>query len=704
MYRVVVALFVSGFVSIFCGLFTSGIADPASAQDALTVFPEPAVCPAPANDGDLRAEERAGWSDCEKWVWSCVIKGEEANLFSKECTTPRLSAHVLGRQKWQLVPFVDPAKYQKANALTSKFLETILTIPLYRDAITAKGVRIFGGYFGDPVNLENMAIQTNLVLDGAMMQRGLRLTNFRTEKNLSLDGSNIRGSLSLLRARIDGSIYMEYGAYDTVDLRDARIGASFEGTGSVYNGELRFDRTHIAGKLVLIKARLTMLRGALSQIGGSLDMRVADVRVGIDLSGAVIAGDLRMPEMTFGRRPKPGSAFCDWNPDAETDNLLNRLSKRLPNRELADAAIGEVAGGRPFIGGKATPNVCESAETAGALDGLNTALLRNMKVDGTLCLVDVSGEIAGNSPDGKPLNITTVLLDGTTAKSTILRWKQSPSMTVWHAVDFKTGHMIVNLDEKPRQSYFDQMDAGILTFMTRSAADQIVSKFSGPDSDEELFKSKCDVTPTAANTQEMHSRATQDHIIEFFARNTSRSVQPFANFVSRLEATGLDTTHLKIGLSELKNRNACSTSQLTAAWKSDGWKQVRAQATGLPAKEVYKFMLDSICSGGYSALKYTVSYWHQPLNLIFWFFGIGLFFFALLFFDKPDPDKPDAIDHPGLLYAFDNLIPLKAYRSDHAGAARLPKRKSLRFYLKVHRFFGAMLAVLAFFFIYKAST
>ena len=56
-----------------------------------------------------------------------------------------------------------------------------------------------------------------------------------------------------------------------------------------------------------------------------------------------------------------------------------------------------------------------------------------------------------------------------------------------------------------------------------------------------------------------------------------------------------------------------------------------------------------------------------------------------------------------MLYVFDNLIPLKAYRSDHAVAARLPKRKSLRIYLKLHRFLGAMLAVLAFFFIYKAS-
>ena len=700
MVRVVVSL----VLLVFFGAFAPGITAPASGQDALTIFPEPTACPEAANDGDLRPEERAGWTRCEKWVWSCIAKGEEANLFAKECTTPRTSTHVLSRQKWQLAAFDGPSKYQASNALTSKFLETILSVPQYRDAITSKGLRIFGGYFGEPVNLENMAIRINLVLDGAMMQRGLRLTNFRTEKNLSLDGSNIRGSLYLMRARVEGSVYMEYGAYDTVDLRDARIGASFEGTGSVYNGELRFDRARIDGKLVLIKARLTMLRGSLSQIGGSLDMRVADVRVGIDLSGAAITGDVRMPEMTFGRRPNPGSAFCDWNPDAETDNLLNRLSRKLPTRELADAAVLEAAGGRPSVGGNPTPNVCESADKAGALEGLNTALLRNMKIDGTLCLVDVSGEIAGSGKDGAPLNITTVLLDGTTAKSTILRWKESPSLTIWHAVDFKTGHMIVNFDEKPRQSYFDQIDAGIITFMTRSAADQIVSKYSGPESDEELFKSKCDVTPIAANTQEMHNRATQDHIIEFFARNTSRSVQPFANFVSRLEATGLDTTHLKIGLSELKNRNACSTSQLTTAWKNDGWKQVRAQASGLPAKEVYKFVLDSICSGGYTALKYTVSYGHQPLNLIFWFFGAGLLFFALLFLDKPDPENPDTIDHPGLLYAFDNLIPLKAYRSDHAGAARLPKRKSLRVYLKVHRFIGVALAVLAFFFIYKAST
>ncbi len=704
MFRVPSLSVIMAAFSLACGLY----GQPAVA-DTPPSMTEPKACDVQPDDPTIRASEKTTWTDCEKWAWACVRQGLEANLFTKQCTVPRTSAHTLGRQQWQLAPFLDPKRFAATNALSARFVETILTVADYRNAIPAIGVRLFGGYFAEPVNLENLVVTTNLVLDGAMILRGLRLTNFRTDKNLSLDGSNIRGSLYLMRARVDGSIYMEFGAYDTVDLRDARIGASLEGTGSVFNSDLRFDRARIEGKLVLIKARLTMVRGALSHIGGSLDMRVADIRLGLDLSGATIAGDVRMPEVTFGRHPTAASAYCDWNPDADTDNLLNRISKSTASsstesRQVIAEALREVVETRPTIGGNKAYNSCEAASDVGALAELSAALLRNMRIDGTLCLVDMTGEIAGAKDPSTPFGIETISLDGTTAKSTIIRWKKSNSRTLWHAVDFKTNHMLVNLENRPRVSYFDNLEVGALTFISRDATEQIVSKATGPDRDEELLKTKCDVTPVATNTEPLDNHEAQDHIIDFFATNTSRSMQPFAQFVSRLQATGLDTTRLKIGLSELQYRNSCSTSELTTAWRTKDWSSFLTQAGASRAQEFYRLTLDSICSVGYSGFKYSVAYGHRPLNLVLWALGIVALLYLTLWFDRPDPMTNGTRKHPGLVYVIDNLIPLKPYRIDRDKAEQKPQSGWLKVHLAAHRGLGVLLAVLAFFFIYKAST
>ena len=691
-------------------VFALVLSTSAHSQDVKPLFPDPETCAAPLNDGDLGSDERGSWSDCEKWVWSCIVKGDEANLFAKRpdastpdgCRKARSKEASELRTRLRLAAFKDPGRFETANAISDKFLLTILTNPAYMSRIPPSGIRIFGAYFKDPINLENLTTSVNIVLDASIMKRGLRLTNFRTEKNLSLDYSNVRGSIFLMRSRIEGSLFMEKGVFDSVDLNDARIGASLEATGSVFNDELRIHRAFVQGKVILQKARLTALSGWDARIGSSLEMRLADIRLGVDLTGSTIDGDVRMQDVTFGRHASNDSVRCDWDPASASNHVLNELKSSLTGNDF-EAAIKETVNERPSRADGVQPNSCEAAVKNASLGDKANALLRDMKIKGALCLVDVTGEIAIANDGQSHKHIGKISLDGTEANSTILSWKPSQSQTLWYMVNFKTNYLLVNLQSQPPVHYTDNINVGAITLLKSADTTADEARRIDGRNEEYLVKEKCDVTPGPNTTHAADDLETQDRIVAFFKSDQAAGAQPFANIVERIEQTGINTTHLKIALSEHKHRNACASSQLTAAWKSNGWKQVRAQATGLPAREVYKFMLDSICSGGYSALKYTVSYGHQPLNLIFWFFGIGLFFFALLFFDKPDPEKPEEIDHPGLLYVFDNLIPLKAYRSDHAVAARLPKRKSLRIYLKLHRFLGAMLAVLAFFFIYKAS-
>ena len=237
---------------------------------------QPEVCVAPADQGQMLDAEKAAWNACEKWVWSCLRQGLEANLFLKQkCVVPRPPPLADPRKQLRHLQFVDPGRFRDSNGITDKFLVTILTNPDYVKQLPPVGVRIYGAYFADPVNLENVTTPLNVVLDGSMARAGLRLTNFETKKNLSLDGSNIHGPLRLMRAHIDGSIFMERSVVDMVDLSDARVGASFEALGALSNEDLRLDRASIAGKVVLSKARLTRFSAWNAFIGGSVLLRLA---------------------------------------------------------------------------------------------------------------------------------------------------------------------------------------------------------------------------------------------------------------------------------------------------------------------------------------------------------------------------------------------------------------------------------------------
>lgn len=690
---------------LFAMAFNAHAADPVKPE-----FPQPQTCIAQPDDPTIADAEKAKWSDCEKWVWSCIREGNEANLFTKECLTPRTPAQKGARDRFRLAPFYKPDDFQASNALGDRFLIAILTNPAYSARIGATGVRIFGGYFKEPVNLENVSASTNLVLDGSMMQRGLRMTNFRSSHNLSLDGSNIRGSLLLMRARVDGSLFMENGVFDTVDLRDARIGSSVEGSGSIFNYDFQFDRADIDGKLILVKSRLTLFKGWDSHVGGSLELRLADVRRKIDLTGARIDGDVRMQDVTFGRQPRPNDSHCDWDPGIPGNHLLSDLKTSL-SPENFEVSLNEIVGSRPSYAGVQKANPCAPIEGAPKLVR-NEALLRDMKIQGTLCIVDVSGDIAAG-PGGIEKHIDAISLDGTTAKSTVLSWKPSKSGTLWRAVNYTTGSMLINLNEQPARHFIDNLDIGSITF-ARGMGEASAEDLEG-QAEEFLVKYKCD--PTSAVLDQAESRDTQDRIARFFRSDLSGSAQPFSAVVEKLNASGIATLRLKKSLSAFQNRNACTYSEFSKTYRELDWvsapkawrtaMEKRPPDTSKPlhiVNELGFIGVDAGCNALHFALKHMVYYGHEPWRLILWALAAVLLFRLLLMLEKRTPGQEMVRRRLGLAYAFDNLIPVRMYRINPYAADELPNSKFLRFWRALHRGFGLALLVFFFFFVYKAST
>ena len=208
--------------------------------------------------------------------------------------------------------------------------------------------------------------------------------------------------------------------------------------------------------------------------------------------------------------------------------------------------------GRPAIG-----NICVELLKEARLGANNEVLLRDMKIKGNLCLIDLTGEIAS---DGGREHLDTSSLDGTQANSTVLRWKDLPSETRWHAVNFKTPYMLVNLESQPRQHFIDNMDVGFIAFVKKDLQEP------PPDvSDENVDKYLCDMTPAPENAMAglVGRRSPAPRAVFTGPANKSRSAQPFSKIVERLEALGATSTYLKIKLSEYKLAKVCATSAVS---------------------------------------------------------------------------------------------------------------------------------------------
>ncbi|MEQ1651154.1 MAG: hypothetical protein ABL897_01555 [Hyphomicrobium sp.] len=684
------------------------------------VFPDAITCVAPNDESSISTADRGRWSACEKWVWSCVRQGLEANLYAKACFVPRQDEAKEARAKYRLVPFVSPDDYKSTNALSDKFLIAILSDPAYTQQIPPIGVRIFGAYFADPVNLENVTTTINLVLDASVARQGLRMTNFRSSKNIAIDGSNIRGTVHLMRARIDGSVFLEKAVLDHIDFNDARIGSSLEATGSLFNGEFRMMRSSIDGKVILTKARLTSLIAWNAHVGSSLEMRLADIRIGADFTGSTVDGDVRLPEVSFGRRDMARAPHCDWDPDVQADHILSMLKTLLPPDTYPgkfDLAWKEVTAERDIVNGVPAKNACDGYAPITQTSAIDNLLLRDMKIKGTLCVVDISGEIT--EPRGangviRPA-LKTISLDGTEAKSTVLSWPASKSSTEWRAVNYKTEYLLINLNSQPLHHYVDNLDLRLITLLKKDQKQMPAPPKSA--SDEHLVKLSCDITPGIETKDDASNRDTQDRLIRFFKSDKSSSAQPFAAVVASLNSSGVNTVHLRKALSELKYVSACTSSELVKAYRDLPWGGFRkAWATVMdkrpPETSEWRFIVrelrsigvDAGCNAWLFVYRHTVSYGHEPIRLAGWIMLAVLTFWFALKFDSPNADIAGQRKSFGIVYAVDNLIPLKQYRVDPERADETPNSGVLKWWHFVHRLLGLFFALMIFFYVYKAST
>lgn len=689
------------------------------------------------------------WTACEQWVWWCIAEGLEANLYAKQCTEPRTTRMRQLRAPWKYAPFIAPDAFREQNRISAGFLRRILTDARFASRIPATGVRIYGAFVEGFLNLENAMTERNLVFDGSVFGEDVRLTNFRATHNISFDGTNVKGSLLLLRANIAGSLFLNRGVYDHVDLRDARIGASVDAADSIFNGLFRMDRAKIDGKIDFERSRLTDWSAVDAEIGGFARFYLADIRARLNLTGAKINGDLRLQRLRFGRWTVVDRRRCDWNlasDKASTFSPEQPFFRAQP--ALWPLMVEEVAKRRlrgSMLVDTGPSYVCTRKRTP----ELHELMLREMRIGGTLCLIDVTGLIeewpprAGLARVGAPrllgmvaraspsAHVSKISLDGTDARATVLRWKGTEdgaplSPTIWRAVNFSAGSLVIDLYGQPSQHFIDNLDMKSITFvqsqMMKGRRAQSVPRGMSEEDDD---KAVCDITPNPENVIPADSRDAHDRLVAFFAddaRNLSRSAQPLEKVVERLKSSGAASTRIKVALSDYKMKRLCTQSEFFKKWGEEPpmpfWRvPARASAVagdllarptlvgfGERLDEARRIGLDIACVPMLASYKYAVSYGHEPLNIIFVIIVFVVLFWVLLMFDRPMTETP--VGRPpklGILYAIDMFSPFQQVQLNRNHAKWTPNAPWLQAYLKFHRVVGFVLCIILAVGIYSAG-
>ncbi len=747
---------------------------PAPSPAAEIGTPGPLAC----EDVARRDEDEAvwaRWSACERWVWSCIRDGKEANLFARACFVPRSREQFRSRIPYKLRPFIDPDNGMKDNLLSAEFLVGIVTNEGLVGKVPPAGIRIFGAYFKDFINFENVKTSINLVLDGSVFRGDVRMTNFQSRNNLSFDGSNIRGRLMLLRAQLDGSLFIAKGVFDHVDLRDARIGASIDAPDSIFNGLMKLDRARIEGKIDFERAKLTDLSAFDMSVAGFVRFYLADIRARINLTGAKINGDLRIQRLKFGQANVLLRPRCDWDLRGDTKSFFGGRSPDFEGdpalwQKMAAEILRERSKGALIDAGASY--LCARQR----IPSLHEVVLREMRIGGTLCLIDIEGKI-GNWPPkqrydygrvrfgaglvagigpaqtvklvapeagaGEPSLrwtrlpdnfVEKVSLDGTEARATVLRWKKPDagtrqSATKWHAVNFSAGALLIDLDGRPKEHFIDNLDLKSIAFVSSRDLKAARSGFSEEDDD----KSICDIAPDPSTVIPPDRKEAHERIVKFFTDdglNRSNSAQPLTKIVERLQSSGAASTSLKVQLSDYKLRGLCRGSAFAREWEAyarkngvEGgvpwwqrpvvaWKVAKGliwnrnnESLFDKVDEARRIVLDGACVPLLGAYKYSVSYGHEPLNIIFYIVAAVLFCWGLLQLDTVSPHNAPEARPPrlGLLYAIDMFNPFSQIQINRQHAKWQPNKRWLQRYMRLHRLIGFIMCIILAIAVYSAG-
>ena len=299
----------------------------AAPTSALAQAPSPAspTCSVPADDT---------WTQQEKIAWARICSDMIADFTAE----PGYGGGM------------DPqtGKLPENQTLSAQFIATILTDDKYRGALKRHGVRVTGAQFTEPVDLQNIKLESELWFEYCNFEKGADLSFLQTTQPVAFNHSTVTGALRFFTAQLGSDLHltdsvidvvnlsgahigrtvdlshshigrtlelgivpggaldmpgldvgvdlaMREGVYNEVDLRGAHIGHMLDLTKSNVAGELKMDNLQVGTDLKMVKAVFSdEIDLRYSQVGGELDWRGASFAKDVDLTAARVSGALEL--------------------------------------------------------------------------------------------------------------------------------------------------------------------------------------------------------------------------------------------------------------------------------------------------------------------------------------------------------------------------------------------------------------------------
>jgi hypothetical protein len=211
---------------------------------------------------------RDEWTEQEEYVWTCVARGEIANLLRE----------YPGSYDPQ-----DARNWPEERVLRPGFLYAILFSKPFRGSVGRSGVVIVGALFRRQLDLSDGRISFPLSLQRCRLDRRVSYQRLHSSGYLSVAGSTFIGTLDMTMLQVDGSLYMSDGVFAKVDLHSARIGDALDMIGSKFTDELIMYSAQIGSSLFMRSCRFQRVDLLYARVGDMLTM-----------SGSAFAGQVDM--------------------------------------------------------------------------------------------------------------------------------------------------------------------------------------------------------------------------------------------------------------------------------------------------------------------------------------------------------------------------------------------------------------------------
>ena len=227
------------------------------------------------------------WTAQEIWVWQKICPGEIAD-FNEAAGIVDSYLNPAIKEKWP-----------KNRSIRSRFLETILLDEPFRSALTHYGVRIWGAWLREPLDLTGAVLPTTLQLQYSRFESDINFSSTRTIFPLSFEGSFFAARLNMNFLRSESSVNLSRTHLKKTELCNSNIGGSLAISGSTSLNDLNLCGMNVKHAVIMQSSKFRNVNFQDSRIGDTLDMNSSETRGSLLLDSSEIGGSLFLNKGDF---------------------------------------------------------------------------------------------------------------------------------------------------------------------------------------------------------------------------------------------------------------------------------------------------------------------------------------------------------------------------------------------------------------------